>query len=85
MTVYKGPLLYTSCERFLVRLNKKIGVAIPPSESDNKILTVASKWPSFQVYKCKLCVEEFLIQDESTKHAYAHVILQTVDMTPLPH
>ena len=64
---------------------KNRGVALLSSESDNKILTVASKLPSFQVFTCKLCGEEFLIQDESTRHAYAHVIPQTVDMTHLPH
>ena len=64
---------------------KNTGVALLSSESDNKTLTVAPKLPSFQVFTCKLCGEEFLIQDESTRHAYAHVILQTVDMTPLPH
>ena len=64
---------------------KNAGVALLSSESDNKTLTVASKLPSFQVFMCKLCGEEFLIHDESTKHAYAHVIFQTVDMTPLPY
>ena len=64
---------------------KNTGVALLSSKSDNNSLTVPSKLPSFQVFTCKLCEEEFLIQDESTRHAYANVILQTVDMTPLPH
>ena len=64
---------------------KNTGVALLSSESDNKTLTVASKLPSFQVFTCKLCGEEILIQDESTIHAYADVILQTLDMTPLPY
>ena len=64
---------------------KNNGVALLSSESDTATIPVASKLPSFQVFTCKLCGEEFLIQDESTRHAYAHVILQTDDMTPHPH
>ena len=48
-----------------------------------KTITEASIVSNSQVFQCKLCGKEFLIQEESTRHAYAHVILQSVDMTPV--
>ena len=38
---------------------------------------------SSHVFQCKLCGIKFSIQEDPTRHAYAHVIIQSVDMTPL--
>ena len=55
------------------------------NENDETTITEALISSSVQVFTCKLCGKEFQIQEDSTRHAYAHVILQSVDMTPIPY
>ena len=54
------------------------------TDNENTSTNEAPTLSSFQFFTCKLCGKEFSIQEDSTRHAYAHVIIQSVDMTPNP-
>ena len=54
------------------------------NENNTTTITEGSTSSNFQICTCKLCGKEFQIQEDSTRHAYAHVIIHSVDMTPLP-
>ena len=66
------------------KYNEQNTELVTENENENTSMTEVSTLSSFQFFTCKLCGKEFQMQEDSTRHAYAHVITQSVDMTPLP-
>ena len=66
------------------KYNEQNTELVTENENENTSMTEVSTLSSFQFFTCKLCGKEFQMQEDSTRHAYAHVIIQSVDMTPLP-
>ena len=66
------------------KYNERNTKLVTDNENVNTCIIEVSTLSNFQFFRCKLCGKEFQIQEDSTRHAYAHVIIQSVDMTPLP-
>ena len=67
------------------KVNEKITEVVTGNENDTTTIIEGSTSSNFQTFLCKLCGKEFQVQEDSTRHAYAHVIIQSVNMTPLPY
>ena len=67
------------------KVNERNTEVVTGNENDTTTITDGSTSSIFQIFTCKLCGKEFQIQEDSTRHAYAYVIIHSVDMTPLPY